>query len=360
MPSFHKMSYIEEAPRIGILGYGFIGKVHQEVIESELFGVVSGGMSKGARYSLLKVTAVAETDTSKRETTENRYVWYENYTELLEKEHQQLEGLIVALPTRQHLAAVKAITKYKVPFLLEKPLAPTYEEAKEIVACIEESGTLCMVGLTGRFHPEFVAAYKSMQKGDIGEIVSMEERIHFGMPAKVIRPYLQPEHSGRGIGLENGIHTMDRLNFFSCSSIVKVEGLTKSNKYLKEPLEDYVAGIAINESGMHIPFSLRWSPHKEEDYVFQVTGTEGRLEVEGFKRCTLIQGTERRVLYEHDLTKDFRERHKPGIKAELEHFYKFLREQKETLPELKSEHPAESFLHEALAAQKAVELLYTR
>lgn len=346
------MTYIAEAPRIGILGYGFIGKVHREVIESELFGIVSGGISKGARYNLLSVTAVAEKDASKRETTEDRYVWYENYAELLENEHQQLEGLIVALPTRQHLAAVKAITKYKIPFLLEKPLAPTYEEAREIVACVEESGTPCMVGLTGRFHPEFVAAYKSMEKGDIGEVISMQERIHFGMPAKFIRPYLQFEHSGRGIGLENGIHTMDRLNFFSRSHIVKVEGLTKSNKHLREPLEDYVAGIAINESGMHIPFSLRWSPHKEEDYVFQVTGTEGRLEVEGFKRCTLIKGSDencRTVLYEHDLTKDFRERHRPGIKAELEYFARFLKEE-----------VSEGFLRAALKAQSAVELLYAK
>lgn len=354
------MTYIDEAPRIGILGYGFIGKVHHEVIESELFGIAGGEISKSARYNLLSVTAVAETDASKRETTEEQFRWYENYTELLEKEHRQLEGLIVALPTLQHLAAVKAITQYKIPFLLEKPLAPTYEEAKEIVACVEESGTLCMVGLTGRFHPEFVAAYKSMQNGDIGEIVSMQERIHFGIPTKIIRPYLQPEHSGRGIGLENGIHTMDRLNLFSCSPIVKVEGLTKSNKHLREPLEDYVAGVAINESGMHIPFSLRWSPHQEEDYVFQVTGTKGRLEVEGFKRCTLIRGTERTVLYEHDLTKDFRERHKPGIKAELGHFHKYLYEKKESLPGLQPERPTESFLHEALAAQKVVELLYPK
>ncbi|MEK6845491.1 MAG: Gfo/Idh/MocA family oxidoreductase, partial [Nanoarchaeota archaeon] len=244
------MTYIAEAPRIGILGYGFIGKVHHEVIEEELFGVASGGISKGAHYDLLKVTAVAETDLSKLGTANEQYRWYGNYVKLLENEHERLDALIVALPTTLHLAAVKAITQYKIPFLLEKPLAPTYEEAKEIVQCVEESGTPCMVGLTGRFHPEFVAAYKSMQNGDLGEVISMQERSHFGLPAEVIRPYLQPEHSGRGIGLENGIHTMDRLNFFSRSQVVKVEGLTKSNKHFGEPLEDYVAGVAINDSGM--------------------------------------------------------------------------------------------------------------
>jgi predicted dehydrogenase len=351
------MTYIEEAPRIGILGYGFIGKVHQEIIESELFGVVSCGISKGARYKLLSVTTVAETDPSKRGTAKEQYRWHEDYMELLEKERGRLDALIVALPTREHLAAVKAITKHKIPFLLEKPLAPTYEEAREIVQCVEESGTPCMVGLTGRFHPEFTAAYQSMLNGDIGEVASMQERIHFGLPAEALHPYLQPEHSGRGIGLENGIHTMDRLNFFSRSQIVKVEGLIKSNKHLGQLLEDYVAGVAVNDSGMHIPFSLRWSPHKEEDYVFQVTGTEGRLEVEGFKRCTLVKGSDescRKVLYEHDLTKDFRERHKPGIRAELEHFHKYFLEQK--YPNL--EQATNNLLHEALAAQKAVELLY--
>jgi len=52
-------------------------------------------------------------------------------------------------------------------------------------------------------------------------------------------------------------------------------------------------------------------------------------------------------LYEHDLSKNLRERHKPGIKAELERFSTFLESGEK-----------EYLLNEAMASQEAVELLY--
>ncbi len=128
---------------------------------------------------------------------------------------------------------------------------------------------------------------------------------------------------------------------------MKLEGVTKGNKHLGEPLEDYVAGMAITENGLHVPFSLRWTNHEEEDYVFSITGAKGTLKVEGFRKCTLTQGSNEIVLYQHDLSQSFRNRHKPGIKAELERFVGYLN----------GEHQ-ESLLPEALNAQRAVELLY--
>ncbi len=325
----------KNAYRIGILGHGFIGDVHREVIEEGIKG--------------LKVVAIAEPDAAKVARLSQKYTIFNNGAELIEKSRGKIEALIVALPTREHLKAVQDIVDYKIgiPFLLEKPLGVSYLEAEKILhlpACC--TSPPAMVGLTGRFHPEFAHAYKALQRGDIGEIVSMQERIHFGLP-DFPRQYVRPEHSGRGVGLENGIHTMDRLNYFSNSKVVAVEGLIKSNRHLQEPLEDYLAGIAVTESGLHIPFSLRWNEHQEEDYVFQVTGTKGTITVEGFKRCTLTTGRKQKILYQHDLKQNLRDRHKPGIKAELEHFVRYLDGKTE-----------KNLLREALNAQFAVELLY--
>ena len=106
--------------------------------------------------------------------------------------------------------------------------------------------------------------------------------------------------------------------------ITRLDGLYKNNKHLGESAEDYLIGIAVTENGLYIPFSHRFSENQEEDYVFQIGGTKGILKVEGFKRCTLIRKDEEKILFEHDLSKPFRERHKPEFKAELEHFVRYL------------------------------------
>ena len=128
-----------------------------------------------------------------------------------------------------------------------------------------------------------------------------------------------------------------------------VEGLIKSHNHLGGKLEDYVAGVAVTESGLYIPVSWRWNLDAEEDYVFQVTGTEGTLTVNGFQKCVLTRRDKSEILYEHDLSKNLRERHKPGIKAELEAFSTFLKSGER-----------EYLLNEAMASQEAVELLYTK
>ena len=229
---------------------------------------------------------------------------------------------------------------------MEKPLGVTARDGLDISEAIADTGTPAMIGLTGRFHPEFQTAYKAMADGEIGPIVSMNERIHSG-PAHRKDIFCQNQSQGRGIGLENGIHTFDRIQWFTNSHITRIDGVYKSNQHLLLPVDDYVTGVAVNDSGQRIPFSLRWTDHQEYDYVFQISGAAGLITVEGFSRCTLTKRTKKKILYEHNLADSLRERHKPGFAAELKHFAAYLRGETSV-----------NFVNEALAAQKAVELLY--
>ena len=70
-----------------------------------------------------------------------------------------------------------------------------------------------MVGLTGHYHPEFQAANKNLPR--IGKIIKMDERIHMGVQDFPVNTYLP--RGGRGVVLENGIHTFARFVHFSQS-----------------------------------------------------------------------------------------------------------------------------------------------
>lgn len=291
--------------RIGILGYGFIGAVHREVL------------SQSDDYHVLYVSDIS-TDSVKG-LSGVRVVG--DYHRLLDHA-SDLDAVINALPTTLHAQAASDTADCGLPMLLEKPMGINSEEAEEIKRKSETSRVKLMIGMTGRYHPEFVRGHEAL--GQIGDLIYLDERIHIGMTPFPVQ-YLDARQCGRGIGLTNGVHTIDRFMWYAGCNIVDVNIAAMGNDLFHADVEDNVRGIARfsdNRVGM---FSFRWSPHQEIDCAFEAVGSEGIVKVYGFDKAVLVHGSEETVLYRHNTAVDFRERHKPGIKAELEAFAKFLR-----------------------------------
>lgn len=325
---------IDDKIKIGILGHGISGKLHREVIEDHI--------------SEMEVVALADSEKKSFEETNDDYELFSDYSSLVRAASDkeiEVDAYIVALPINVHKDSLQKIAEVdNKPLLMEKPLSNNYQEAQAMEKIILEKNVKCMVGMTGRFHPEFQAAFSTLSFGDIGDIITMEERIHFHLTGNLLQ-YVDRE---RGVGLGNGIHTFDRLRYFSSSTISRIDGKTILNKHFKREGDDYAAGVVVLENGLRIPFSLRWTKAPEEDYVFQITGTEGTITVRGFQYADITRNdgsTER--LFEHDLSKSMIERHKSGLINELKYFTRFIKGEKQN-----------NFLEDALAAQKAVELLY--
>lgn len=328
---------------LGIVGHGFAGQLHREVAQA-----------KGSEF---QVVSLCDTEPESLRKFRKRYRCFSNIESMLGKVGNELDAIILATPTKLHLEHVKRIAKRPrkggmrdLCLLLEKPMGVNLSEAEEIEKTLKEAHIRFMVGLTGRYHPEFVAAYDSFAKGEIGTLTGMQERIHFGIPNFQMQ-YVRKAHSGRGIVLENGIHTFDRISFFGdryVGFIMRVDGAEMGNTNLKGECEDYAFGTLVPNMGLQVQFSLRWTKHKEEDYVFQITGTKGMINVHGFRSCEITQGNKRRMLYEHNVGASLRDRHKPGFAREQIEFADFIQ-------------GSDSTLHyfAAKEAQRVVDLVYT-
>lgn len=289
--------------RIGILGHGFIGAVHREVL------------SQLDNYQVLSVSDISEV----KELSGVKV--FDDYRRLLDNVND-LDAVINALPTTLHVQSVSDTADCGLPMLLEKPMGISTEEAEEIKRKTEESGVKLMVGMTGRYHPEFVAAHEALSR--VGEILYLDERIHLGgtpFPAQ----YLEAQQCGHGVGLTNGVHTIDRFLWYLGRNASSVAVNHIGNEFFNGGVEDNIVGKVSFSNGRFGRFSLRFSPHQENDYVFEVVGNEGILRVYGFDRAVLVHGNDKTELYRHNPDIDFRERHKPGIKAELEAFAEFLK-----------------------------------
>src|SRR4051794_20188604 len=136
-----------------VLGLGMIGRHHarllQELPQVRFAGAVDPG---GDRFGALR-------DPSDR---------YDTLEDLLAAGRPDFA--IVAVPTDEHLANVRALAAAGVHVLVEKPLAADRAEADAIIAAVRDAGVHGAVGHVERFNPALLDLRRRVAEGQLGEV----------------------------------------------------------------------------------------------------------------------------------------------------------------------------------------------
>jgi predicted dehydrogenase len=156
--------------RVGIIGLGFMGKMHFRCYRA-LDGV--------------QVAAICDTDKAKFQDTGGTagniqgaeapldftgVGLYNDFDKMLAEAN--LDALSVTLPTYMHKEyAVKAL-KAGVNVLCEKPLALNVADAEQIVAAAKKSGKRLQVGHCIRFWPEYAKTKEIIDSGQYGKVLA--------------------------------------------------------------------------------------------------------------------------------------------------------------------------------------------
>lgn len=69
----------------------------------------------------------------------------------------RVDAAVIAVPSALHVSAAVPFLEHGTPVLVEKPIAPTVEEAAMLVALAARRGTLLMTGHVERFNPAVLA-----------------------------------------------------------------------------------------------------------------------------------------------------------------------------------------------------------
>lgn len=136
--------------RCGAVGVGRMGRHHARVYAEmdgvELVGVVD-----------------ANPETAKAIAEKHGCRAFASEQELLEA---GVDAVSIAVPTTAHHASAAPFLEAGVACLIEKPLAPTAEEAEAIKDIAEKSGACLMVGHIERFNPVMRAMHKAAASED--------------------------------------------------------------------------------------------------------------------------------------------------------------------------------------------------
>lgn len=127
-------------PRLAVVGAGAFGRNHIRVLQAlpaaDLVAIYDSDAGRAAAASAeFGVTAVAE----------------------LEALAGMVDAAIVAVPTIHHAAVGCALLAMGIDVLVEKPIAPTLQEADALIETAAQHGRLLQVGHLERFNPAITA-----------------------------------------------------------------------------------------------------------------------------------------------------------------------------------------------------------
>jgi len=166
---------------------------------------------------------------------------YTDYRELIDKS-RNLDSVIISLPNFLHFDCVMRSLEAGLDVFIEKPLATTVSESKDLVKMVEKTGRKLMIGYSMRFVEAIEIMKGNLDEGRIGtlEIVTGESLqngplSHGRVPRPVSEWWFDPEKSGGGALLDLGSHLIDLFHFYAGDADVLFSYL--DHKY-NLPVED--------------------------------------------------------------------------------------------------------------------------
>jgi predicted dehydrogenase len=263
---------------LGIIGLGYIGKVHlrnsQKLLNARLVGVAD--LSKNA-LNKAKKAGVKKT--------------YTGYEELLKE--PEVDAVIIGLPTHLHLKCATQAIEAKKHVFLEKPIARNVAEAKEIVRAAEKNSVKLMIGYPLRFSTTFRELRNKIKSGVLGDIVvayatnistgPFMHRAEGHSPIPVPDWWFKKELTGGGALIDLGSH-MINLSRWYFGEITDIKSYCGHR--FNMDFEDHAICLAKFESGTTAIINVGWYLQKFQLKVELVGTTD--LEITQMKPLNRI------------------------------------------------------------------------
>src|SRR5271156_994901 len=184
-----------DALRVGVIGAGIMGSNHARVLaglpDIALVGVVDPLPAHRTRATEL-------TDCRTFATPD----------ELIA---EGVDAVTIAAPTHLHHGIALACIARDIHVLVEKPIASSVEEGRDIVDAARRAGVTLMVGHVERFNPAVAAIKQAISGEDILSIAITR-----------VGPF-PPRMSNVGVVIDLAVHDIDLIRWFTESDIVEVQ-----------------------------------------------------------------------------------------------------------------------------------------
>jgi UDP-N-acetylglucosamine 3-dehydrogenase len=239
--------------KVAVIGIGSMGRNHARVYwempEVKLVGVADANEAATA--------ALAQ-----RYSTRG----YGEYRRMLDE--CKPDAVTVAVPTVLHQEVALEVIRRGIHILVEKPIAFSVAEGRQIIAAAEAAGVKLMIGHIERFNPAVVALKAHMQSGELGRIFQIDAHRQGPFPARI---------SDVGVVIDLAVHDIDIMRHLTQSDVVRLYAETEY--HLRTDHEDLLTGLVRLANGTVGTLTINWlTPTKIRELM--VTGERGMYRVD--------------------------------------------------------------------------------
>jgi predicted dehydrogenase len=172
---------------------------------------------------------------------------------------------VVAVPTEEHLAAVKTLSAAGVHLLIEKPLAPTVSDSRQLIAAVDDAGVKAAVGHVERFNPALLELRRRINDGQLGEVFLIATERVGPFPDRV---------KDVGVVKDLATHDLDLVRWLGGAAVDRLSAETQHR--MGREHEDLVLAHGRLENGRTFQCSVDWlTPTKVRQT--RVLGERGML-----------------------------------------------------------------------------------
>ena len=163
-----------------------------------------------------------------------------------------VRAIVVASPTIHHRDIVLAAAAAGKHILCEKPMATTPAACQEMIAAVEKNHVKLQLGFVRRYDRSFLAAKEALDRGDIGQVVSVKSLTH---GPSIPKPWQYDLRVSLGPLAEVNSHDIDTIRWFTGSDFREVYAIAGNYRCpdAKASFPDFydnVMLVACLENGM--------------------------------------------------------------------------------------------------------------
>lgn len=188
----------------------------------------------------VEIVAISERDEARGRASQKKYggEFHQDYRKLLER--KDIDFVFIHSATSEHKQMVLDTAAAGIDLFCEKPLATSYDEAREMLAAVEKAGVRHATGFNSRLIPEAERAKAIFDSGVLGTIVSVRSFLssigprELGCPPYMCDWILDAKKAAGGALIDEGVHAIDLMRWF-LGDVKSV--FTMMNKRVKTDLD---------------------------------------------------------------------------------------------------------------------------
>ena len=151
----------------------------------------------------------------------------------------EFEAAIITVPDVLHAAVAVACCEHGKHIMLEKPMAPTADECRQIINAVRKNNTIIQIGFVLRNHPIFSRVIEIARSGRLGQILNIAaaENISVMHGASYMRRWHRKVANSGGFLLAKCSHDIDIIATAANSHVKRVAAFGSLDHFTSDKLK---------------------------------------------------------------------------------------------------------------------------